>query len=413
MVEKAGNSETKTQVSPWTGVDMRSGDGRRSLLGGVSAFCLLLACVFFVVSTGNDASSVLAQSTLPRIKEEVSDALKATFDPNVLKLSKRIDESLHRLDKVNLNGVDSAQVAGVVAKATKAFSDVKDAKEIAIRARIAAAKSDVFLIDAEKSKKAALDRLSEASKAAAAATAAANALKLKMNKASTESQHLSKAAEQAHSAYLVSRQIAELLKNKSNEALKQSLLVEKAFQAAKAQALAAKKSAATAAAALAVAIKDHDQKMKEMSALKAAVKAALAIRDAAAAAMHKASADEQRSKSMNSAKLLHAQRMAKDAGNDLKLKIAAAAVASKQLRIALQIRKVRQSAAVIADSAFSKAKDALKAVQLRAAKSSAEARIAEVNSAKASRAANDALKKLLASKQSTLTWPGKKPVLSA
>jgi hypothetical protein len=390
------------------------GDGRRVLLASVSGL-LLLGTLLLVVLGGNGLSSSnnLELVTLPGLKQDVDDALKDAFNPDVIKLSQHIDKSLHTLNNVNLNGVNSAKVLEIIAKAKKAFSQNSDAQDIAMRARIAAAKSDAFLMDAEQSQKIAFARSSDAAKAAATATAEANALRLKLKHASTQYEHSSDAAKQAHSAYLVSRNIAQILKSEADKAEKQSALAEKASAAAAANAVSAKATAAAAADALAVAIKDHSRKMKEHNALDAAFKHALSVRDAAAVAVHKASIAVQITSSSNSAKLHAAQDSAKAAEADLKIKIAAAAVASRELKIAGQIRRAKQSAAVVADAAFLKAQDALKASQSRADESKAAASAAAANSVKAARAAGDALKKLMALKQSELTWPGKKPALSS
>ena len=394
------------------------GVGRRALFASVSAL-LLVACTVFVVKGGmpgslrSDVLLHAPQSPLAAIRKEVSDSLKETFRDDVLKLSKKIEESLKHLDSVDLKGVDKTQVAQVLAKTKKAESDVKDAQDIATRARIAAAKSDVFLADAEKSKKDALARSTAAAKAAAAATAEAKALKIKLDKAAAESQRLSKAAKDAHSAYTVSKNIAGILKGKADATHKQAVAAAQAAKSAAAKAAATKKAAVAAAAALAAATKDSAAKSKNLEALNASVKKARAARDAAAVAAKKALADAESTKSLNSAKLAAAQKAAKAAEADLKAKIAAAAVASKLLRVAGQKRSVQQSAAVRADVAFSKAKSALKVLQLKAATSKAAAHAAEAESIKAAQLADKALKTLLARKQSNLTWPGKKPVLSS
>jgi hypothetical protein len=404
------------------GFGIMSSAGRRVLVASVSAF-LLVACAVLVSSGGMLTSlrrDALLQSpqpalasTLPAIQKEVSDSLKQTFKVDVLKLSKKIEESLKNLDSVNLKGVDKTKVAQVLAQAKKAESDVKGAQDIATRARIAAAKSDAFLADAEKSKKNALARSTAAAKAAAAATAAAKALKVKLDKAAADSQRLSKAAKDAHAAYTVAKKIADILKSKADSTHKQAVAAALASKSAAASAAATKKAAAAAATALAAATKDSAVKSKQLAALNASVKQARAARDAAAVAASKALAEAERTKSLNSAKLAAAQKAAKAAEADLKVKIAAAAVASRLLRVAGQTRSVQQSAAVRADDAFSKAKTVLNKLQLKAATSKAAAHAAEVESLKAARLANSALKTFLARKQSDLTWPGKKPVLSA
>jgi len=393
---------------------MLLGTGQRTFFAGVSAV-LLVACSLLVAAPRDalsNSDTSLAQATLPAIKEEVSKSLKDAFKADVVQLSKKIDDSLRSLDKVNLDHVDNSKVSQVFAKAKQAFSDVKEAKDIAIRAQIAAAKSDAFLQDALKSKTAALAQSSKAAKAAAEATAAANAVKAKLKGASAESERLSKASKQAHAAYLVSKNIADILKGKADAARKEALSAEQASKSAAVQAAAAKKAAAAAAAALTAVVKDHALKLKELDALNAAVKKAQAVRDTAAVAARTALAQVARTKSANSAKLSAAQKAAHAAEVDLKAKIKAAAVASKLLRDAGQARKSKQSAAIAAAAAFSKVEHDLKALQLHAAQSKAASLVAEANSAKAARDANAALKKFLARKQSALTWPGKKPVLA-
>lgn len=392
---------------------MLLGTGQRAIFASVSAL-LLVACALLVVAPRDPLShrgTFLLQATLPAIKEEVSKSLKDAFKTDVVMLSKKIDGSLRSLDSINLNHVDSAQVSQIFAKAKKAFSDVQEAKDIAVRAQIAAAKADAFLIDAEKSKKAAIATSSMATKAAAEATKAASAVKAKLKSASAESERLSKAAREAHSAYLVSKNIASVLKGKADTANKLAVAAEQASKSAAAQAAAAKKAASAAAAALAAAVKDHALKLKELDALNAAVKKARAVRDAAAAAQRTALAQVAQTKSANSAKLSAAQKAAHTAEVDLKAKVKAAAVASRLLRIAGQTRKAKQSAAIAAAAAFSKVEHDLKSLQLHAAKSKAASLVAEANSVKAAREANAALKNYLARKQSSLTWPGKKPVL--
>jgi hypothetical protein len=419
MIGKPRSKESETREMPSTRLvegflGMLLGAGHRAIFAGGSAL-LLVACALLVAAPRHPLSnsdSFLLQATLPAIKEEVSNSLKGAFKADVVELSKKIDDSLHSLDSINLKRVDNAQVSQIFAKAKQAFSDVKEAKDIALRAQIAAAKADAFLQDAEKSKKVAIATSSQAAKAAAEATAAVSAVKAKLKTASAESERLSKAARQAHAAYLVSKNIANILKGKADTANKQAVSAEQASKSAAAQAAAAKKAAAAAAAALAAAVKDHASKLKELDALNAAVKKAQAVRDAAAVAQRTALAQVAQTKSANSAKLSAAQKAAHAAEVDLQAKIKAAAVASKLLRIAGQTRKAKQSAAIAAAAAFSKVERDLKALQLHAAQSKAASLAAEANSVKAARDANAALKKFLARKQSALTWPGKKPILS-
>jgi hypothetical protein len=77
------------------------------------------------------------------------------------------------------------------------------------------------------------------SAAVAQATAAANAVKAKLKGASAESERLSKASKQAHAAYLVSKNIADILKGKADAARKEALSAEQASKSAAVQAAAA------------------------------------------------------------------------------------------------------------------------------------------------------------------------------
>jgi hypothetical protein len=390
--------------------NMRLSIGHRALAAIVSA--LLVAACTVVITQGGGRKVSLLQSADPVVQKDIQNLIKDAFKPDVVELSKKIDASLHALDSVNLKAVDASQASRVLAKANKAISDVKLARDIASHAQIAAAKSDVFLLNAEKSKKLAISRSSDATHAAAAATAAALALKSKLVKAQAESRRLSDSAKEAHSAYLASKSVADNMKSKAEAAHKQVVAAEQASETAAAQASAAKAKAALAAAALAKSSKDCAAKKKALDELNAAVLKARAVRDAAAVAAHKAAADAERVKSANSARLAAAQKAEHAAKADLYQKVAAAHVASNLLKVSGQIRRMKQSAAVAADVAFVKASDALKALQLKATKSLAASRDAQVASVKAAHAANDALKKFLARKQSSMLWPGKKPVLS-
>ena len=389
---------------------MRLSIGHRAVAAIVSA--LLVAACALVITQGGGRRAYLLQSADLDVQKDIQNSIKDAFTPDVVGLSKKIDASLHALHSVNLAAVDASQVSRLSAKANKAVSDVKEAQDIATHAQIAAAKSDVFLLNAEKSKKHAILRSSDATHAAAAATAAAVALKNKFVKAAAESRRLSASAKEAHSAYLVSKSVADNMKSKAEAAHKQVVAAEAASQAAAVQASAAKAKAAQAAAALANSSKDCAAKKKALDELNAAVAKARAVGDAAAVAAHKAAADAERVKSANSARLSAAQKAYHAAKADLYAKVAAAHVASNLLKVSGQIRRMKQSAAVAADAAFVKASGALKAMQLKADKSLAASHDAQVASVTAAHAANDALKKFLARKQSSILWPGKKPVLS-
>ncbi len=346
---------------------------------------------------------------LPAIRKEVHASLGDLNNDAVVKLSKRIESSLGEVEKSDIKGITQADVAAALAKAQAAAKDATAAQDIAEKARIAAAKSDALLYDANKAKVDAVAKEQAASKAAAAASAADNDLKAKLAKATSESQLMSKKAEAAHALYLNAKKEAELMKAKAAETAKQSETATATSKAAQLKADSAKASAKLAASALAESVKALAEKEKGYNQLKVDVEQARKARDAAAAAAAKALKEAEATKTLNSAKLASAHKAAAAAEADLKAKIAAAAVASRDLRVAGALRLQKQKLAVAADAAFVEANGKFKLLQTTASKSKNAADSAQDESRKAAVTAKEALKVYLARQQSAITWPGKKP----
>lgn len=349
---------------------------------------------------------------LPAIRREISASLADLNSDAVVQLSKKIETSISKVQKLDIKGISQAEVATALAKAQAAAKDAAISQEIANNARIAAAKSDAFLLDANKAKAHAVAKEQAASKAAAAATASASALKAKLAQATSTSQLLAKQAQIAHAAYLEAKKTAEFLKNKSAETAKASAASSAASKAAELKAASAKESAKVAAASLAASVKNLAEKDKKLKELNVVVEQARKARDVASAAAAKALKEAEATKTLNSAKLAAAHKAAVAAEADLKAKIAAAAVASRNLRVAGSTRLQKQKLAVAADAAFVDAKGKFDALQKAAAASKKVAAAAESDSIKAAIAAKAALKVYLARRQSDLTWPGKKPVIA-
>lgn len=349
---------------------------------------------------------------LPTIRKEIRASLGDLNSDNVVKLSKKIEASLREVNDVDVKGISKAEVASALAKAQAAAKDAADSQDIANKARIAAAKSNAFLFDANKAKVAAVAKEQAASKAAAAAKAAANTLKAKLAEATSASVILEKKAQVAHAAYLEAKKAADLLKHKADETAKASAASIAASKAAQLKATAAKESANLAAKALALSAKNLSEKESKLKELNIVVDRARKARDVAAAAAAKALKEAQVTKTLNSAKLAAAHKAAVDAEADLKAKIAAAAVASRNLRVAGASRLQKQKLAVAADAAFVDAKGKFIALKVAADKSRKAAAAAESESLKAAISAKTALKVYLARRQSDLTWPGKKPVIA-
>ncbi len=349
---------------------------------------------------------------LPAIRKEISASIADLNSDAVVKLSKKIESSIGKVQNLDIKGISQAEVATALAKAQAAAKDAAISREIANNARIAAAKSDAFLLDANKAKADAVAKEQAASKAAAAATASASALKAKLAQATSTSELLAKQAQIAHAAYLQAKKTAEFLKNKSDETAKASAAASAASKAAELKAASAKESAKAAAASLAASVKNLAEKDKKLKELNVVVEQARKARDVASAAAAKALKEAEATKTLNSAKLAAAHKAAVAAEADLKAKIAAAAVASRNLRVAGSSRLQKQKLAVAADAAFVDAKGKFDALQKAAAASQKVAAAAESDSLKAATAAKAALKVYLARRQSDLTWPGKKPVIA-
>jgi hypothetical protein len=349
---------------------------------------------------------------LPTIRKEIRASLGDLNSDTVVKLSKKIEASLREVKNVDVKGISQAEVASALAKAQAAAKDAADSQDIANKARIAAAKSNAFLFDANKAKVAALAKEQAASKAAAAATAAANALKAKLAEATSASVLLEKKAQVAHAAYLEAKKAADLLKKKAAETARASAASVAASKAAQVKAASAKEAASLAAKALALSVKNLSEKQSKLKELNIVVDQARKARDVAAAAAAKALKEAQATKTLNSAKLAAAHKAAVAAEADLKAKIAAAAVASRNLKVAGASRLKKQKLAVAADAAFVDAKGKFKALKEAADKSRKAAAAAESESLKAAISAKSALKLYLARRQSDLTWPGKKPVIA-
>jgi hypothetical protein len=366
-------------------------------------------------SIDDDASNIdnfgLA-GDLPAIRKEISASLADLNSDTVVKLSKKIEASLGKVQQLDVKGISKADVAAALAKAQAAAKEAAVSQDIANNARIAAAKSDAFLLDANKAKVDAVAKEQAASKAAAAATASASALKAKLAEATSTSLILAKNAQIAHASYLEAKKTAEFLKSKSSETAKASAAASAASKAAQLKAASAKESAKAATASLAASIKNLSEKDKKLKELNLVVEQARKARDVASAAAAKAMKEAQATKTLNSAKLAAAHKAAAAAEADLKAKIAAAAVASRNLRIAGSSRLRKQKLAVAADAAFVDAKSKFKALQEAATKSKKAAVSAESDSLKAAIAAKAALKVYLARRQSDLTWPGKKPLIA-
>jgi trimeric autotransporter adhesin len=346
---------------------------------------------------------------LPAIRKEVHASLGDLNNDAVVKLSKRIESSLGEVEKSDIKGITQADVAAALAKAQAAAKDAAASQDIAEKARIAAAKSDALLYDANKAKVEAVAKEQAASKAAAAASAADNDLKAKLAKATSESQLMSKKADAAHALYLNAKKEAELMKAKAAETAKQSETATATSKAAQLKADSANASAKLAASALAESVKALAEKEKSYNQLKVDVEQARKARDAAAAAAAKALKEAEATKTLNSAKLASAHKAAAAAEADLKAKIAAAAVASRDLRVAGAVRLQKQKLAVAADAAFVEANGKFKLLQTTASKSKHAADSAQDESRKAAVSAKEALKVYLARQQSAITWPGKKP----
>ena len=346
---------------------------------------------------------------LPAIRKEVHASLGDLNNDAVVKLSKRIESSLGEVEKSDIKGITTADVAAALAKAQAAAKDAAASQDIAERARIAAAKSDVLLSEANKAKVDAIAKEQTASKAAKAASAVEHDLKAKLAKATSESQALSKKADAAHALYLHAKKEAELMKAKAAETAKQSDAATAASKAAQLKADSANASAKLAASALAESVKALAAKEKSYNQLKVDVEQARKARDAAAAAAAKALKEAEATKTLNSAKLASAHKAAAAADADLKAKIAAAAVASRDLRVAGALRLQKQKLAVAADAAFVEANGKFKLLQTTASKSKHAADSAQDESRKAAITAKEALKVYLARQQSAITWPGKKP----
>jgi hypothetical protein len=174
---------------------------------------------------------------------------------------------------------------------------------------------------------------------------------------------------------------------------------QKAFARAAELAAASKKDALVASVSLAAAIKNQQAKSKEFSALESEVQLARARRDAAAITAHQVFVDAERTKTLNSAKVLSAQKAASVSEDELKVKIAAAAIASKNLKVAAETRSSKQNAAIVAVAAFEQSKAALKKCQLSAAQSEAAAHDAESLSDAAARVADEAIRTFMSRKQ--------------
>ena len=349
---------------------------------------------------------------LPAIRKEIRASLGDLSSDAVVKLSKKIEASLRDVQNADVKGISKNEVASALAKAQAAAKDAADSEDIANKARIAAAKSNAFLFDANKAKVAAVAKEQAASKAAAAATAAANSLKAKLAEATSASLLLGKKAQVAHAAYLEAKKVADLLKSKAAETAKASAASIAASKAAQLKAASAKESATLAAKALALSVKTLSEKQSKLKELNVVVDQARKARDVAAAAAAKALKEAEATKTLNSAKLAAAHKAAAAAEADLKAKIAAAAVASRSLRVAGASRLRKQKLAVAADAAFVAAKGKYKTLKEAAIKSSKAAAAAESESQKAAISAKSALKVYLARRQSDLTWPGKKPVIA-
>ncbi len=349
---------------------------------------------------------------LPAIRKEIRASLGDLNSDAVVKLSKKIEASLRDVQNADVKGISKHEVASALAKAQAAAKDAADSEDIANKARIAAAKSNAFLFDANKAKVAAVAKEQAASKAAAAATAAANSLKAKLAEATSTSLLLGKKAQVAHAAYLEAKKVADLLKSKAAETAKASAASIAASKAAQLKAASAKESATLAAKALDLSVKTLSEKQSKLKELNIVVDQARKARDVAAAAAAKALKEAEATKTLNSAKLAAAHKAAVAAEADLKAKIAAAAVASRSLRVAGASRLRKQKLAVAADAAFVAANGKFKTLKEAAIKSSKAAAAAESESQKAAMSAKSALKVYLARRQSDLTWPGKKPVIA-
>jgi hypothetical protein len=349
---------------------------------------------------------------LSAVRKEIHASLGNLNSDAVVKLSEKIEASLAEVDHLDIHGINKADVAAALAKANAAAKDAEVSQEIADQARIAAAKSEAFLLDAKNAKAAAIAREQEASKAAAAATVAANDLKAKLAEATSTSLLLQKKADVAHAAYLAAEKSAESLKRKAAATAKESASAVQESKAAELNAESAKHSAKLASDSLAAAVQNLAKKDKELKELEHVVEDARKARDAAAAAAAQALKEAETTKTLNSAKLAAAHNAAVAAEADLKAKVAAAAVASRDLRVAGAFREQKQKLALAADADFVDAERKFKNLQHAAELSKKAADRAESESHAAAVAAAAALKAYLARQQSDITWPGKKPVLS-
>ncbi len=326
--------------------------------------------------------------------------------------SHREDAITAAVEKSNIKGITEVDVAAALVKAQAAAKDAAISQDIAEKALIAAARSDALLYDANKVEVDAAAKDKAASKAAEAASSADNVLKAKLAKAASESQLLSKKADTAHSFYLRAKNEAEIMKSKASETAKMLDAATVTSKAAQLKADSANAFAKLAASSLAESVQALAEKENKYHQLKIDIEHARKARDAAAAAVAKALKGAKATKTLNSAELASAHKAAAAAEAYLKAMVAAAAIASHDLRVADALRLQKQKLALAADAAFEDANGKLKLLQMNASKTRSAAVSALNESRKAATAAMVALKVYLARQQSAITWPGKKPEIA-